>query len=122
MSPFLKKSTLIGFVLLLLGMGNMSVGKAKVEQYEALLVKMASISGVGITNNSKNNQSAAFGPLARIDLQLSADNHKDRQQRAQMKKNLYAVIGFGGRIMAIFGISIIIFGLLTSLVSSDIRY
>lgn len=94
-----------GLFLLVLGIGNISVGTFKGDQYEQVLAELsAQESTLGAANAS---------PLRRIQLATQAASRLyQRQERAQAKLDFYNLVATGGKVFAALSLVFLFAGLL----------
>ena len=88
-----------GIFLLLLGVGNLSVGVFKGQEYQSVLDELSSIQpSPGMENTS---------PLRRIRLaKKAADRRYERLDKARARRDFYHLVLFGGKVFV--GISVIL--------------
>lgn len=81
----------------MLGIGNLSVGFFKGQQYERVLQELAGLEPTpGLVNAS---------PLRRIQLaKQTANRTYQRQQKAQARLDLYRLVTFGGKVFVTLSI------------------
>lgn len=95
-----------GLMLLIIGIGNSSVGYYKQDQYEVVIAELAELpSTPGLVHAS---------PLQRIQLaKVTADRRYERLNIARGRRDFYRLVNFGGQVF--IGVSLVLFALGASL-------
>ena len=101
----IMKLVLPGVFLLVLGIGNISVGTFKGEQYEQVLQELSTTEpGPSLANAS---------PLRRIQLATqTASRLYQRQDKARAKRDFYRLVASGGKVFVIISLLFLSLGAL----------
>lgn len=92
--------------LLILGIGNLSVGLYKASQYKNLLLELSN-------EKPKTKLLANASPLTRIEYEKTSSNRLyKRQAHAKQKLNFYRLVSFGGRLFIALGFILFSLGLI----------
>ena len=93
-AKFARKFLLPGFFLLTLGVGNISVGTYKSQQYEEVLADLERLA-----RSSHSKDILSVSPLRRIQLEKTASMRTfQRETQARSRRDLYQMVIFGGKV------------------------
>ncbi|OVE80326.1 hypothetical protein BVY02_00545 [bacterium J17] len=92
-----------GVFLMLLGIGNISVGTFKGDEYQAVIDELAELSPTAALINAS--------PLERIQLsnESIAKNYQ-RQRKAKARRNFYRLVTFGGQVFIAISLFLLLIG------------
>lgn len=104
-----------GIFLLILGIGNLSVGLYKGSQYEDVLLELsAEKSGTALLSNAS--------PMRRIQYEKTTTNRLDeRQNKAKARKDFYTLVSLGGKLFIALAFVLFSIGLLAKINSAKIN-
>ena len=97
----------VGFLVMLLGIGNWVVGATQITKYQGLLLKIAQ---TGLEDNYRNFQELDHQKNEEVLRRINQD--REKYNAAKVKLDFYYVVLSGGRLFFLVGVLLTFFALI----------